>query len=318
LLIHHFHPKKGGNQKKDGWEDLAARLQKEGYAVLTFDFRGFGDSKTVDPEFWKHPHNNANIRGKRVLGKAPPTSIDHKDFNPGYWRYLVNDIAAAKSYLDRRNDDAELNTSSTIVIGAGDGAALGALWMAHECRLKRDKNPPPMPGIVALPNLADSEGKDLACAIWLSISPGIAGQNAPVGTWLKYVGKESKVPMAFVYGSQDERSKTFATNMLKSIKGGATPKKGGLTGPHELKTKLFGSALLQSKLDTEDWIATTYLESVMEKRGDKERRVRAIEKWRYFYDFRSPVGAPGRGLIPVKPGGEEVQRVILSAFFPIR
>ena len=108
-----------------------------------------------------------------------PVAIDHKDFQAAYYRYLVNDITAAKAYLDRRNDDGELNTSNTIVIGAGEGATLGALWLAQECRKKRDKNPPPMGGIARPPMLAESEGKDVACAVWLTISSKLAGAGVP-------------------------------------------------------------------------------------------------------------------------------------------
>jgi pimeloyl-ACP methyl ester carboxylesterase len=319
MLIHHVDARKGGNQKKDGWDDLAARLQKEGYAVLSFDFRGFGESKTVDADFWKHPHNNfPNFKKRPAIGKMPPTNIDHKDFNPSYYRYLVNDIAAAKAYLDRRNDDNELNTSSTIVIAAGEGATLASLWMAQECRRRRDKNPP-QPGIPLRPNLADPEGKDLACGVLLSVSPTLAGARAPVGTWLRDVGKNSRVPLALVYGKLDTSAANYAKELLKIVKAGATGKggKGGKGGPLANtgekaipRTKLSGSALLSRGLDTEEWIVGTYLDSVMEARGEKERRTRAIEKWRYYYDF------PGKLPILVKREGEDVPRVDLRWFFP--
>ena len=46
-----------------------------GWRFIAPDFRGFGDSKTVDPAFWMHAHNNLNIRGKRIPGKAPPATF---------------------------------------------------------------------------------------------------------------------------------------------------------------------------------------------------------------------------------------------------
>src|SRR5262249_35021117 len=132
LLLHDFDSKKGGNSHQDGWDALAGRLQAEGYAVLSFDFRGFGESKTVGKSFWdirRTPHNNMVRRRK-----GSPDSVDHKDFNIGYYPYLVNDIAAAKAFLDRRNDAREVNSANVIVVGAGNGATLGAMWMASECR----------------------------------------------------------------------------------------------------------------------------------------------------------------------------------------
>src|SRR5262245_36031916 len=48
LLLHAV----GGSRKDPGWEDLATALQKSGCAVLAFDFRGHGESTTVQREFW--------------------------------------------------------------------------------------------------------------------------------------------------------------------------------------------------------------------------------------------------------------------------
>ena len=47
MLLHDFDLKKGGSSQQAGWTNLAAKLQSEGYAVLMFDFRGFGDSKAL-------------------------------------------------------------------------------------------------------------------------------------------------------------------------------------------------------------------------------------------------------------------------------
>jgi hypothetical protein len=307
LLLHHVDHKKGGNQQQDGWGALAERLQREGYVVLSFDFRGFGDSKTVGPEFWTKQANVLGVRTKRV-GKAPPTAIDHKDFNVNYYPNLVHDIAAAKAYLDRRNDEAEVNTSSMIVIGAGEGATLGALWMASECRRYRDKNA----ALVGPPKLGDPEGRNLAAAVWLSISPSLAGVpvNKYLSRWLFDAGKNSRVPMAFVYGKDDVKGEAIAKAYLKHIKGG--PGKGGplkLTDEKAIKgTSLTGSALLQKALRTDAWIAGSYLEAVMDERGNKERGKRNIDRWRYYYWL------PPRAPILAKPPGEDAPSVNFALF----
>lgn len=312
MLIHHFDAAKGGGQHKDGWGDLAARLQRDGYAVLSFDFRGFGDSKTVDTEFWdvrKFPHNQS--ARKRPVGKMLPVSIDHKDFKADYYPYLVNDVAAAKAFLDRRNDASEVNTSNTIVIAAGDGATAAALWMAQECRRKRDKNPPNGIGVVR-PNLAEAEGKDIACAVFLTINTKIGnrsvGGNGPLKAWIKDAGKNGKIPLAFVYGEKDDKGMSLSKSLLKEIKMPGV--KGGpfaLTGEHAVKNnKLSGSALLNRA--TLDWIADNYLDPVMDKRGAKERRTRAVEKWRYFYEL------PGRQPMLAKRAGDEIPYVNLALF----
>ncbi len=134
LLLHNFSRKAGGNRNDDGWDTLAADLTKEGYTVLSFDFRGHGDSTTVSKEFWDFkdlnnvPYNRPLLpRGKAII-KADdyPSKIDYKDFpvsGANYYLHLVDDIAAAKACLDSKVGGAAGNT---ILIGAGDGATLGA------------------------------------------------------------------------------------------------------------------------------------------------------------------------------------------------
>ena len=114
------------------WKNLALSLQKAGYSVLMFDFRGHGDSTEIasPKDFWNAKANAANVRSKSK------DEIDVKDYikqGSAYLPVLVNDIAAARAYLDRRNDNSkDCNTSSIIVIGADTGATLGAIWMNAE------------------------------------------------------------------------------------------------------------------------------------------------------------------------------------------
>src|SRR5439155_10748847 len=119
----------------------------KGYAVLTFDFRGHGDSTSLANvmQFWTQPHNKGV--GVTVNPVKPPDSIDNKTFLPTYYRYLVNDVAAAKAFLDRKNDGGELNVANLVVIGAGEGATVGALWLASEFHMKRGIPPPGFVGV---------------------------------------------------------------------------------------------------------------------------------------------------------------------------
>src|SRR5262249_40873887 len=57
LLLHDFKQKKGGSSKALAYQELATALRDDGYAVVTFDFRGFGDSTSVTDKFWDHSHN---------------------------------------------------------------------------------------------------------------------------------------------------------------------------------------------------------------------------------------------------------------------
>jgi pimeloyl-ACP methyl ester carboxylesterase len=310
LLLHHFDLKKGGSSQDEGWGDLAIELNQKGYSVLTFDFRGFGDSKEVDPEFWKgHKHNNPTMIKVRMA--KPPTTISHTNFTARYLPYLVNDIAAAKAYLDRQNDQKSCNTSSLIVIGAGEGATLGAMWMANETRRRKDKNPNPL--LAAAPLLGEPESKDLAAGIFLSISPRLGtmlvGQN--LQRWIVEVGRENKVPIAFVYGKDDAVSDNLARNLEKAIKGTGKSKDFPNTGREAIaKTKLSGHKLLDKELDTQKWILQKYLAPVMEARGSKEWVERKVEASGFWY-------TKGKSSIPFKLNkrpGEQAPSVDLSQF----
>src|SRR5438552_1265886 len=108
LMIHNI----GNNRNQEGWKGLAEKLQERGVAVLMFDFRGHGDSTTVQQDFWR-------LKANLTLKGANPkkTEISFKDFPPSYYPMLVNDIAAAKREVDKRNDAHECNSADLLVVG---------------------------------------------------------------------------------------------------------------------------------------------------------------------------------------------------------
>ncbi len=312
LMLHNFDARKGGDSQKENWDRLAADLQKAGFAVLTFDFRGFGKSKTVDKEFWNRVKNPQN-QGLRNALKMPDT-IDRSEFPLNYYPNLVNDVAAAKAYLDRKNDGREVNASNLVVTGAGEGATLGALWMASELHRKKDRASV-TPGLP--PDLDQAESRDFTCAVWLSISPTLAGRRVPVQKWLEAVGGEQKVPMAFVYGKDDAKSKNFVPGLVSAIKK-AGPKRLDpkdtsdpryYTGERKLDTSLVGAQLLQRKPERE-WIIKTYLADVFDARPVREWRKRESERFAYVWSFTKA----GRRVIAKMPAEEAPRPLPLTLF----
>jgi alpha-beta hydrolase superfamily lysophospholipase len=313
LMLHNFNARTGGDSHQDGWDRLASALQKEGYAVLTFDFRGFGKSKSVDKEFWNRLKNPQNQTIRNAL-KMPET-IDRADFRNDYYPNLVNDVAAAKAYLDRKNDARDLNASNLVVIGAGEGATVGALWMASELHRKKDR----AYGMIGLPpDLDQAESRDLTCAVWLSISPSLANVRVPVRRWLESVAREQKVPMAFIYGSKDEKAKNFIPGLVSALKK-VGPKKvdpketndlRAYTGEKKLDTSLVGEKLLQQSLGTQKWIVKTYLTDVFDARPLREWRKRDSERVAYVWSF-SKTARPVLAKMP----GEESPRPVPLQFF---
>jgi cephalosporin-C deacetylase-like acetyl esterase len=263
ILLHQI----GGNREQAGWADLAERLQ-DNYSVLTFDFRGHGDSTDVGMGFWADRNNVNGVRGANVAKK----SISYRDFNLSYYPMLVNDIAAARHFLDQKNDAGQCNSSNIIVIGAQDGAALGAMWIASEWRRRQmPKNPfgviPPAAGGVNL------MGKDVVCAVWLSMNPSIGKMTRAetLANWFTNVAPQirEKVPMYFISGEADDASKRVAQYLVKVLTTGAKGSKvSKLTGTRTIeKTKLTGRELLGKKaLGTEEYILK-YIDKVMDERA---------------------------------------------------
>ncbi|HEV3256928.1 MAG TPA: alpha/beta fold hydrolase [Gemmataceae bacterium] len=273
LLVH----KLGGKRDQDGWRKLAEALSDKGYAVLRFDFRGHGDSTTVAPAFWMNPVNRQLIRGAR----AARVTIAYRDFMPSYKPWLVNDLAAAKRYLDEQNNAGACNSSDLIVVGAEDGAALAALWIASEW-LRRPVEKNAFGTWVAKPD-AKPEGSDIAAGIWLSAPRSWGG--VPVGSkWLSIPADERKPlfvksPMLFLYGRKDVKGAASAKDLLASLK-----RKGAearlttfpkLTNTKGVNGNGVGADLLGKKAVGADDFIKEYIGSVMDGRANTVWRKRS-------------------------------------------
>ena len=308
VLMHHIDTKKGGSSAAEGWSQLINDLLADGYTVLRFDFRGFGESKTVDKDkFWKYQHNINNInQSKRG------DTIDYKNFRANYFPYLVNDLAAIKAYLDRRNDARELNSGNIVLIGAGDAAAIGNLWLANESKRRRDKSGGAIGAMIAL---GEPEVRDVAAAIWLTPTSKIGAKTVPLAThqkWVQEAGKLHKVPMAFVYGSKDGPTADIANKLSSVIKTGSKPKE----FPHTVLEKIPDTNQKYADLLTRDngastWIVRKYLPKVMEDRGAIERIERDVIKSPYYY-------VTAKGAVPIlqKAPGIDVSEIKLSLLWP--
>lgn len=218
LLLHATGP--DNNRNKGDWDKLAKTLQKRGFAVLTFDFRGHGDSTLVTPSFWKFPTNANYI--PEAKGK---TAISVKQFKSGYYPMLANDIAAARYFIDQKNDAMDCNSSNILVIGAEDGAALGLLWVASEWR--RNISPPNQPFMP--PNPFRPAGPDITAAIWLSYNnpkKDMLTSEMPYTKWtapLPAIKTDYPLPLRnsfdqlFLFGGKDDKTQASATWVFDKV-----------------------------------------------------------------------------------------------------
>lgn len=333
ILLHDFTFRKGGDSSQDGWEKLALDLQAAGQSVLSFDFRGHGKSVGVNPNFWA-PNNFHNhvLPGAKLQNK--PAKINFSEFTAAYYPNLVNDIAAAKSFLDIKNDDGEANSSNIIVIGAGEGATLGALWMASEWRrlsctvedipqsggILNLKAPGPKKIYLKANAAEDAEGSAQLAAIWLSISPTIAGKSysTQIQSWLKDITmpRTRRVQMVFVTGTEDKTRDDFSLSLLKKVKPGFTreekkadPKAKPLTSPDQkftgefkYKSKNVSTKLLE---EANDDIVKNYI-TLMTKKGENTLRTfsrKKIEDASYSWFFGPLDPKTGKPNIPANQIG---------------
>ena len=251
ILLHSM----GGSSSQEGWPELAAKLQKEGYAVLSFDFRGHGESVNVGQQFWV-PATNQSLKSFRP-GKLKE-QISYNDFTSrNHYCALIDDIVAAKHFLDRKNDTGECNSSNVILIGAESGATIGAMWLWHA--YNRAKSRTVFQGAVGGPN--QFEGQDVSCAIFLSVGSTIGSTkqkfNVNVDSWLQKPVKD-KIPMFFTYGEQDTKAKAYAHRLYSNVLHADKDSKLKLTIEKGIPgTKLSGRELLgKASLGTEETILT--------------------------------------------------------------
>lgn len=268
ILLHEY----GSDRTKGGWDGLAKELQKKGFAVLTFDFRGHNDSCTVDPQkFWNFGMNNQTFRRPKN-----GDSIDYKDIKARKFVYLpwmTNDIQAAKRYLEQRNDANDCNVSNLFLVGAKEGAAIGALWMSQELTHRRMIPNPinPLLAPIVDPKLR-FHGEDLGGAVWLSMPEKIT--TTSISRLLQIPNIRDKVPMLFVYGTKDDVSARTAETILRDLKKSSTAKVPATTRDLKVEGKAAGAELLGK----EDAKLANYLHNVLEKRSEKPWNKRDSEK----------------------------------------
>lgn len=221
VVILLYPPGAGNDMNKPGdWAGLTKTLTDKGFHVFRFDWRGHGKSTDItDPnEFWHNPFTGAWNR-KNVAGGAPrytKNTISAKTDirnNNSYLPVYVTDLAAARMHLDGKNDQGDLNTSSIYLIGAGDTATIGTMWMAAEW-VRPAIHPTlgggltykytPFPGIIVDPEA----GRDIAGAIWLTGTRAPATRERTVAGWMTLAPKlRENNPMLFLYGAKDAAGK---------------------------------------------------------------------------------------------------------------
>lgn len=287
------------------WEDTAKQIAARGAHVFRFDFRGHGKSKDIvgrdfwDPRMPWFPINKAFIKGSEKA--ATKVTIDVKEFNVKYYPMLVNDIAAARAHLDKKNDAGQLNSSSIYLLAAGDAVNLGMLFTAAEWKRERKRPNADLINLYVNPRRElftgfDPAGPDIRGAIWLGPHPAPSAATT-IGTedikrWVMSdyaLDLRMETQMLFLYGKQDDRAKAMTNTLYDSVlkildprdpknkdkKLSGGPQGKALPNPDQsfkqsIDGKLNGAKMLGNNLGTERFIEL-FIAKVEEDRRNKER-----------------------------------------------
>jgi len=212
-----------GSKITDAWIDLAKTLSKKNFSVLLFDWRGCGMNGPdagarifeSTEAFWRDPYS-AILKDRK--GSIEDKGLDYNYLksasrnNLAYRDFLLNDLAGARFYLDRMNDNGKCNTNRVWVVSEKDGAALGLAFIAYEFHRNSIFAPVVTPG-VAVPY--KSAGKDYAGLVALSYSGTNTTASAVYRNALVTAPKEAR----------DHLETRLATILLYSKKEGVSPSK---------------------------------------------------------------------------------------------
>lgn len=273
---------------KGDWDGLARRLAGEGYNVLLLQYRGHGKSTDINgKEFFGDPVLGP-INARLVPGatKMPPkNSLHMQELKPNYMPMLVNDIMAARSFLERKNDAGEVNVGTMHLIGSGDVVPLGLFYIAAEWHREAERPTNEFarrPFVNGNAGVAGAPvGKDIASAIWLGADRPAAMPDGAVKGFVSGYAPDmrNETRMLFLVADKNEHDRSKAKYFYDEVlvaKGnpGKKVEKMELTEVRTIKgaKSLTGVDLLgkNDTFGTED-IISKYLKAIEDDRKAKAR-----------------------------------------------
>jgi hypothetical protein len=193
---------------------LALQLHARGHTVLAFDFRGHGESTRVEPGFWKEQVNHV-IRSYQqgAALEEQPKEIKYDDFPNGYYVWLIHDLAAARMFLENKHDDKDepVNMKNVVIVGAGQGATLGTVWLETEGYRHRILN---REGLSRWDHTPESD--ILAGVVWVGMDPMLPGRDVRLN--LIDAGEKARLPTVLLFGGDDKMARDNLGRIFQLIR----------------------------------------------------------------------------------------------------
>jgi len=213
-----------GNKVNDAWIGLAKALSEKNFSVLLFDWRGCGmnaadtagsrifEDKT---KFWTELYNRQLLKTSQKL--LDDKGLDYKNISGRsdtlyrYRDFMLNDLLAARFYLDRQNDNGKCNTNRVWLVTEKDGGQLGMAFIASEFSRNTIYNPKTTSATEVIQFKA--AGKDYAGMTTLSYAAGNATASAVFRNGMGILNAlpqkearnhfENRLAMVMVYGKKE-------------------------------------------------------------------------------------------------------------------
>lgn len=242
-------PGKKGNRRI--WNTtLAEPLQQAGYAVVTVDLRGHGETALV-------PGVNAGNAGVKKAETATPKPRD-------YQAMIVGDLEAVKKFLFDEHQAGHLNMNKTAIIGA-DFSAVVAMVYAEADWAKTPYDDAPTPAT------RTPRGQDIRALVLLSPDGTVSGLNASNAA---NALRTLRIPVMIGIGKGDNQDRGAAKKLFEQL----TIDKRDDVYKEEYDGKYRGTDLIGKKLKVESNILVFLDKHLKKLPGEWQDRRSRLER----------------------------------------
>lgn len=209
VLLHMSNGNRFVWQNQNGF---AEKLQVAGYAVITVDLRGSGESKGGTPA-GALPGGNVNQTGKKKpeqpksKGTRPVEELNVND----YKAMVALDMEAVKKFIFDEHQNKKLNMNKMGIVGPEMGAAVAAAFAELDW-LKAPHNDAP-PGGAQTPR-----GQDVRALAFLSPNPKVP-PGLPLNVLLKTIGANPNIAFYMAVSKTDPDDKGQAKKLFEQVVG---------------------------------------------------------------------------------------------------